>query len=75
VSIKATVISDDGKVMHTASDERKSDELQGGKGGYGYSTQIETKTLAPGRYVLRVEAQTLLTNGPSAKREIEFRIH
>ena len=74
VSIKASVIADDGKVVHTVSDERKSDELQGAKGGYGYSTQIETKTLAPGRYVLRVEAQTLLSDGASAKREIEFRV-
>ena len=74
VSIKTTVIADDGKVMHTAEDERKSEELQGAKGGYGYATTIDTKTLAPGRYVLRVEATTLLTNGGKAMRELEFRI-
>ena len=43
VAIKTTVIADDGKVVHTAEDERKSEELQGAKGGYGYSTTIETK--------------------------------
>ena len=59
---------------YTVADERKSDELQGAKGGYGYSTQIETKTLPPGRYVLRVEAQTLFTDGGKAKREVEFRV-
>jgi hypothetical protein len=74
VAIKASVIADDGKVVFTAADERKSEELQGAKGGYGYSSTIDTKAFAPGRYVLRVEAQTLLTNGGTAKRELEFRI-
>jgi hypothetical protein len=74
VAIKTSVIADDGKVVHTAEDERKSQELQGGKGGYGYSTTIDTKNLAPGRYVLRVEATTLLTDGGKAMRELEFRV-
>jgi VWFA-related protein len=74
VAIKTSVIADDGKVVYTAGDERKSDELQGAKGGYGYSAAIETKGLAPGRYVLRVEAETLLTDGGKAKREVEFRV-
>jgi hypothetical protein len=74
VSIKTSIIADDGKVVHTAEDERKSEELQGARGGYGYTTTIDTKTLAPGRYVLRVEATTLLTDGGKAKREIEFSI-
>ena len=74
VAIKASVIADDGKVVHTAADERRSEDLQGAKGGFGYSHTIELKNLAPGRYVLRIEAQTLLTNGPAASREVEFRI-
>jgi VWFA-related protein len=74
VAIKTSVIADDGKVVYTAGDERKSEELQGAKGGYGYSTTIETKGMAPGRYVLRVEAATLLTDGGKAMRELEFRI-
>ena len=47
VAIKTSVIADDGKVVYTAGDERKSDELQGAKGGYGYSTAIETKGAGP----------------------------
>ena len=74
VSIKTTIIADDGKVVHTTEDERKSEELNGAKGGYGYATKIDTANLAPGRYVLRVEATTLLTNGGKAMRELEFRI-
>jgi hypothetical protein len=30
--------------------------------------------MAPGRYVLRVEAATLLTDGGKAMREVEFRV-
>jgi VWFA-related protein len=74
VAIKTSVIADDGKVVYTAGDERKSEELQGAKGGYGYSTTVETKGFAPGRYVLRVEATTLLTDGGKAMRELEFRV-
>ena len=74
VSIKASVIADDGKVVYTSGDERKSEELQGAKGGYGYTANIDTKAFAPGRYVLRVEATTLLTNGATTMRELEFRI-
>ncbi len=74
VAIKASVIADDGTVVYTAGEERKSEELQGAKGGYGYTATIETKAMAPGRYVLRVEAATLLANGATAKREVEFRV-
>jgi VWFA-related protein len=74
VSIKTSVIADDGKVVHTAEEERRSEELKGGKGGYGHSTKVETSGLAPGRYVLRIEAATLLTDGGSATRDLEFRV-
>jgi VWFA-related protein len=74
VAIKASVIADDGTVVYTAGEERKSEELQGAKGGYGYTTTIETKSMAPGRYVLRVEAATLLAKGATAMREVEFRV-
>jgi VWFA-related protein len=74
VAIKTTVIADDGNVVHTSEDERKSEELQGARGGYGYATTIDTKNMSPGRYVLRIEATTLLTDGAKAMRELEFRI-
>jgi VWFA-related protein len=74
VAITASVIADDGKVVHSAADERRSEELQGGRGGYGYTAAIDTSGFAPGRYVLRVQAETLLAKGPAATRELEFRI-
>jgi VWFA-related protein len=74
VAITTTVAGDDGRVLFTADDERSSQELQGKKGGYGYTAKIPLAQLAPGRYVLRVEARTLLTNGGTAARELEFRV-
>jgi VWFA-related protein len=74
VAIVTRVVADDGRVLFTAEDERASQELQGRKGGYGYTTTIPLAKLTPGRYVLRVEARTLLVNGSTASRELEFRI-
>jgi hypothetical protein len=74
VSIKTVVRSDDGRVVFTNEDERKSEELGGRTGGYGHVKQIPLQGLAPGRYVLQVEARTLLSNGGTATREVEFRI-
>jgi hypothetical protein len=74
VEITATVLSDDGKVVHTTSDERKSEELQGAAGGYGYTTKIPLAGFAPGRYVLRIAAKSLLGKSDAATREVEFRV-
>lgn len=74
VAITSSVIADDGRVLLAASDERSSAELQGKKGGYGYTRELSLAPLPPGRYVLRIEARTLLANGGTASREVEFGI-
>lgn len=74
VAITASVLADDGKVVFTTSDERKSEELQGSTGGYGYRAQVPLSGIAPGRYVLRVEAKSLVGNNPPIRREVEFRV-
>ena len=74
VEITASVLADDGKVVHTTSDQRKSEELQGATGGYGYTTTIPLANLAPGRYVLRLTATSLLGKPEPVTREIEFRV-
>ena len=74
VAIKTTILDEAGKALVSMSDERRSEELQGGKGGYGYHTNLELKDLPPGRYVLRVDAETLLKDGGTASRELEFTV-
>ena len=74
VDITATILADDGKVVQTKADERKSSELQGATGGYGFTTQFAMSGLAPGRYVLRVNAKSRLDSGTGVTREVEFRV-
>jgi VWFA-related protein len=74
VAITASVLSDEGKTVFSTSDERRSEELKGATGGYGYATKIPLNGMAPGRYVLRVEAKSLAGNSTPVTREVEFRV-
>ena len=76
VVINTTVLSDDGKTMFSTSDERRSEELTGsvGPGGYGHVTKIPLSGLAPGRYVLHVDARPTLGNSAPVVREVEFTV-
>jgi hypothetical protein len=74
VEIKTSVVSDNGALVFTTSEERRSDELGPSGGGYGHAVKIPLKAFPPGRYVLRTEARSLLANGPTVTRELEFRV-
>jgi len=74
VDISTSVLTDEGRVVFTMSDSRSSDELEGKRGGYGYSARVPLKDLAPGLYVLKVEARTRLGNVDPITRQIQFRI-
>ena len=71
-----SVISDDGKTVFTNADERRSEELSGsaGAGGYGHLTKVPLENLAPGRYVLHVEARPTLGKAEPVTREVEFTV-
>ncbi len=74
VDITASLLTDDGREVFKHADERSSAELGGGRGGYGYTAQIPLKGVAPGLYVVKVEARSRLGKGPSAAREIQIRV-
>jgi hypothetical protein len=74
VEIRTSVTADDGTVVFSSKDERRSEELKGVNGTFGHVTTVPLKGVAPGRYVLRVEAQSFLSNGATAAREIEFTV-
>jgi hypothetical protein len=74
VAITTTILADDGHEVKKFEDERRSDELRGPGGGYGYSTQFPLTGIAPGRYVLRVAARSTLGNGDPVSRDVEFRV-
>jgi hypothetical protein len=74
VDIVTTVQSDDGRVLFTHADERSSSELGGASGGFGYTARVPLKGLAPGLYLLKVEARSRLGRATAAAREVLFRI-
>jgi VWFA-related protein len=74
VEIRTTVTAENGTAVFSSRDERRSEELKGASGTFGHVAKIPLKDVAPGRYVLRVEAQSLLSNGATATREVEFTV-
>jgi VWFA-related protein len=74
VNISALVLSDTGQVLFRSDEERSSSDLGGKRGGYGYVATIPLKELAPGTYVLKVEAKSTLGPNPTAFREVPFRV-
>ena len=74
VDITATVTADEGKVMYKTDETRDSSDLGGARGGYGYTAKVPMKDLAPGRYVLKVEAKSRLGKTPAVSREVEFTV-
>jgi len=74
VDIMTTITSDDAKVVFKNEEERSSTDIQGKRGGYGYLGRIPLKDLAPGTYVLKLEARSRLGSGPTVAREVQFSV-
>jgi VWFA-related protein len=74
VEVRTTLTADNGTAVFSSRDERKSDELKAPTGTFGHLATVPLKGVAPGRYVLRVEAQSTLANAPVAAREIEITV-
>ncbi|MDE3153910.1 MAG: VWA domain-containing protein [Acidobacteriota bacterium] len=74
VDITTTVRTDTGTVVFKNEDQRNTSEFGGKRGGFGYASRIPLKGMAPGLYVLKVEARSELGKMPSVSREIQFTI-
>ena len=72
VDITTTLTSNEGRVVFTTSEERKSSELSGARGGYGYKTEVPLTSVPPGLYVLEVSARSRL--GPVAARQVMLQV-
>ena len=72
--IEATLVDEDGHIAFRDNDTRASTELQGGRGGYGYSARIMTADFTPGLYVLHLEGKSRTGSNMSARRELLIRI-
>jgi VWFA-related protein len=74
VDIVATIRTDEGREVFKTDETRDSADLGGARGGYGYTTKIPLKELAPGKYVLKVEGKTRLGNTPAVGRELRIEV-
>jgi VWFA-related protein len=74
VDITTSVLTDEGRVIYKMDEERDSSELQGAKGGYGFTARVPLSEIAPGSYVLNVEARSRLGQSLSTVRQVQFKI-
>ena len=73
--ITTTVTRVDGTKVFTTTEERKSSEFGGLKGGgFGAQFEVPLKEFAPGLYVLKVEAKPRLDKQP-VSRELTFAVY
>jgi hypothetical protein len=70
VDIVTTIRSDEGTIFFKNEEERASSELDGKRGGYGYTARIPLTGLSPGPYVLTVEARSRLGRDSAASRQL-----
>lgn len=74
VEIEASLKSEGGQSVFQTREERDSSELAGGPGGYGFTTRIPLKDIAPGLYVLRVQGTSRIGDQPQVAREVIVRV-
>ena len=74
VDISSEVRAEGGQVVFRNSESRSSTDLQGGRGGYGYTVQIPLKDVAPGLYVVHVEGKRRDGNVPPVSRDVQIRV-
>ena len=74
VDLTTEVRADGGRAVFSAREERSSTELQGGRGGYGYTVRIPLKDLAPGLYVVHVTGAPRDAAGASVARDVQIRV-
>jgi len=68
------VKAEGGQTVFETKEERDSSELKGSAGGYGFTARIPLKQMAPGLYVLRIEAVSRFGDRPTVATETLFRV-
>ena len=74
VDITATLKAEGRVQVFSNSETRSSKEIGGPSGGYGYTNRIPLKGLAPGLYVLTIEARSTLGGTAKVSRDVQVRI-
>jgi hypothetical protein len=74
IDIKTELRADGGRVVWNGGEERDSSELKGSTGGYGFTAQVPLADVAPGLYVVHVEAQSRAGDQPKVSRDILVKV-
>ena len=74
VSLTAQLRAEGGTVVRAVSDERSSSELQGARGGYGFSARLPLTDVPPGLYVVHLEARANAGDRLSVSKDIQIRV-
>src|SRR5688572_14367340 len=74
VTLTAELRAEGGSAVRKVSEERSSTELQGKRGGYGFNTELRLDEVAPGLYVIHVEARANAGDRPAVSRDIQIRV-
>jgi hypothetical protein len=69
VEIRLTMNAEGGQAVFQTREERDSSELGGKSGGYGFMARVPLRDIAPGLYVLRLEAESRIGDRQTATRE------
>jgi hypothetical protein len=70
VRIAAELRAEGGQAVRTVTDERTSKDLDGSRGGYGFTAEFPLVGVEPGRYVIHVEARADTGDRPEVARDI-----
>lgn len=74
IDIVTTIVAEDGREAYHHDEKRSTSELGSLDGGFGYALKVPLTGLAPGTYLLRVEARSRLAVDSPAARETVLRI-
>jgi VWFA-related protein len=74
VDLVAELRAEGGAAVRKVSEERSSKELEGTRGGYGFAAQLPLNDVAPGIYVIHIEARANVGNRPTVSRDIQIRV-
>lgn len=74
VTFTAELRAEGGTAVRKVSEDRSSTELQGKRGGYGFSAQLPLNEVTPGVYVIHVEARANAGDRPTVSRDIQIRV-
>jgi hypothetical protein len=69
VEIRLTLNAEGGQTVFQTREERDSSELGGKSGGYGFMARVPLRDIAPGLYVLRLEAESQIGERQTVARE------